>query len=344
MKHYIFDKNKHFDIFQHKVFNPWTKKSMMFGQLINEYSIGAFREKDEARNLIYQIFEDAKIKYKDFEWVWDENYEHYELDEILVVLNKLWNDLDIKKELLFITSDIHTDYPNLFPYGDFYFTLHNMRLHHRRKDFITEYNVDCKYKFFLQGGSLRIDRTYIGEQFKKFIPDEFYISTISDNPHNQGADSSGKMKYTYKEMFDLMNDSNIVFVNETIRPPDAYFNGNFEGKATGYTEKTGNAIVLKKPFFLNSNPYSLYNLRELGFKTFSDYWDESYDEKLNQVDRLDGIIQDINWLSKVNEGGFHKLNRRLREITEHNYKHLTEEMTVYEGLRLFKPSEFNFKK
>lgn len=321
------------------------KKSDKLASYINQVALFPFPklEKEKYINDLYREFEILKKTQKNKIWVWDENYEHYELDEVLLLLKDIWTKLDIKQKVIFITSDIHTDYSHVFEYGEFYFTLHNMRLHHRRRDFIHEYPAQSLNKIFVQGGSQRIDRTYIAEQFKKFIPDEFYISTISENPYNQGATSDGKMKYSYKEMFKLIHDSNILFVNETIRPPSEYFNGSFTGKATGYTEKTGNAIIFKKAFFINSNPYSLYNLKQMGFKTFSEFWDESYDDKLNQVDRINIIMENIKWLSKVNEGGFTKLNRKIKEVTEHNYKHLVEEMCVYEGYKLYKPSEFNFK-
>lgn len=345
MKNYLYNPIIHFDLFQHKFKSPRKGGTAFLASAINQAILSAKRDiknRDKFIKLLYEEFEKLKIEQKDKIWVWDENYEHYEMDKIFEFLNQLWKDLDIKKQLLVITSDIHADYSDIFPHGDYYFTLHNMLLHYRRSDFVDEYQSNPKNKIFVQGGSQREDRTYIAEQLKKFVPDEFYISTITENPYNQGADKSGKMRYTYHEMFKLIHDSNIMFVNETIRPPGPYFHETFEGKSTGYTEKTGNAIVFKKPFLSNSNPYSLHNLREMGFQTFGDYWDESYDYEVNQVNRIRIIVENIKWMSEVNEGGFTKLNRKLSHITEHNYNHL-KKMTSHEGYKLYKPSEFNFK-
>jgi dCMP deaminase len=44
------------------------------------------------------------------------------------------------------------------------------------------------------------------------------------------------------------------------------------------TEKTARPLLWGMPFFLNAGQGSLAALRELGFETFSDLWDESYDE------------------------------------------------------------------
>lgn len=342
MKLYNSNSSNIFNLFTYKCKIQSDGGATPLAQIISEYCLAPTRRLPGDLEFIYSIFEDVKIKYKDFDWAWDENWEHYEMEPIILFLNKIWNDLDIKKEILIITSDIHIDYSDIFPWGDYYFTLHNMLLHHRM-NFSNRSGLDCKYKFFLQGGSLRQDRTYFGEQFKKFVPDEFYISTISKNTFNQGADKFGKMKYTYDEMFGLFYDASIMIVNETIRPDGVYFETDFQGTATGYTEKTGNAIVFKKPFFLNSNPFSLYNLRELGFKTFGNIWDESYDEVSNGKDRINLIMENVKWLSKINSGGFSKLAKKTNSITEYNYNHLVYDMNDVNQIKLFKPSEFNFK-
>ena len=348
MKSYFYNQLIHFDFMQHRFKSPINDGSDVLASAINQCILSSedLKKSITIQNTIksiYEEFEKIKKEHKDKIWVWDENYEHYEMDEIFKFLNQLWKDLDIKKELLVITSDIHGDYSDIFPYGDYYFTLHNMLLHYRRTDFVNYYPPISKNKIFIQGGSAREDRTYIAEQLKEFIPEEFYISTISENPYNQGADKSGKMRYTYEEMFKLIHDSNIMFVNETIRPSGSYFLETFEGKSTGYTEKTGNAILFKKPFLSNSNPYSLHNLREMGFKTFGDFWNESYDYELNQKNRIHLIMENVKWLSQIGDGGFFKLHRKLRDITEHNYKHLINTMNQYDGYKLFKPDEFNFK-
>lgn len=343
MKNYLYNPSKYFDIFQYKI-DTQSKHSGFLPQIINECALLPKSNKKKLKEIIYKHFEKIKKEQSEKIWVWDENWEHYEMYEIMSLLNEIWTDLDIKKEIIFITSDIHMNYSDIFPFGDYYFTLHNMLLHYRRIDFVNYYPPVSKNKIFIQGGSQREDRTYIGECLSKTIPSEFYISTISKHARNQGADSSGKMKYSYKEMFKLIHDSNILFVNETIRPAGSYFNETFEGTAVGYTEKTGNAIVFKKPFLSNSNPYSLHNLREMGFKTFGDFWNENYDYELNQKNRIDLIMENIKWLSDIGDGGFLKLHRKLRDVTEHNYEHLINTMNKYEGYNLFKASEFNFIK
>lgn len=52
------------------------------------------------------------------------------------------------------------------------------------------------------------------------------------------------------------------------------------------SEKTFRPIYAAQPFLIFGNAGSLKTLKELGYKTFSDYWDESYDEPGHIEDRF----------------------------------------------------------
>jgi len=84
------------------------------------------------------------------------------------------------------------------------------------------------------------------------------------------------------------------------------------------SEKVLNAVKYKTPFVLVAPPNSLEYMRELGFKTFSDYWDESYDKIENHQDRL-FAIKDV--LEDINSQSLKKLNAiylKMHPILEHN--------------------------
>jgi hypothetical protein len=65
------------------------------------------------------------------------------------------------------------------------------------------------------------------------------------------------------------------------------------------TEKTYKPIAYRQPFIMFSSPGALKHLKTLGFKTFSDFWDESYDDCLDHEQRfkmiLDLIEEIANW-------------------------------------------------
>lgn len=80
------------------------------------------------------------------------------------------------------------------------------------------------------------------------------------------------------------------------------------------TPKTWRAIACKKPFLIIGHKNSLQKLRDMGFKTFGDYWDESYDQ-LDIDDRMHAIIQILKEDPTL---------KGVEPILEHNYKLLTE--------------------
>ena len=44
------------------------------------------------------------------------------------------------------------------------------------------------------------------------------------------------------------------------------------------------------PFVMVNGHGSISKLKELGFKTFDKWWDESYDDEPNETDRLNKIL------------------------------------------------------
>ena len=87
------------------------------------------------------------------------------------------------------------------------------------------------------------------------------------------------------------------------------------------TEKTLKAILSKNVFLLSGNPYSLDWLKSLGFKTFSDIIDESYDKEQIFYKRFLLIFDEIKKLCSLNVDSLHKKLEPLKGIVEHNYNH-----------------------
>ena len=65
------------------------------------------------------------------------------------------------------------------------------------------------------------------------------------------------------------------------------------------TEKTEKCFVAGQPFIAVSTPYFLKQLRAWGFETFGDFWDESYDEEINDDKRLDKILEVMKYISSL---------------------------------------------
>jgi hypothetical protein len=87
------------------------------------------------------------------------------------------------------------------------------------------------------------------------------------------------------------------------------------------TEKTLRPIIASTPFIVMGPQGYLLNLQRMGFKTFSNWWDESYDS-LGNYDRIQEI-QKI--LKNILTWDQYKMSQTLNEMTEilsHNRQHL----------------------
>lgn len=87
------------------------------------------------------------------------------------------------------------------------------------------------------------------------------------------------------------------------------------------TEKSFKPIVSKMPFILLAGSGNLAYLKEYGFKTFSDYWDESYDLIESPTQRFDAVMDVLTKLSNTSISELRSMQQDMRNILEHNYHH-----------------------
>jgi hypothetical protein len=87
------------------------------------------------------------------------------------------------------------------------------------------------------------------------------------------------------------------------------------------TEKTIRPIIRLQPFIHIGSPFLLKYLSELGFKTFSPFIDESYDEIDDPVERLEAIFKEIDRLCSMSADEIHKWYCDLYPRLLHNYEH-----------------------
>ena len=87
------------------------------------------------------------------------------------------------------------------------------------------------------------------------------------------------------------------------------------------SEKTIRPIVLGRPFIIVGAPGTLKWLQELGFKTFSDYWDESYDNITDPNKRFHKICKTIETINNLGLDTCQKFLRLMQDILIHNQRH-----------------------
>lgn len=112
-------------------------------------------------------------------------------------------------------------------------------------------------------------------------------------------------------------DSYFSIVNET-----NYFKDIGEG--IFLSEKVFKPILKGHPFLIVSRPHSLAKLRELGYKTFSPYIDETYDTIEDDSERLFAIIKEVKRLCNLNTNELETFLAEVKKIVEYNYQLLID--------------------
>lgn len=116
-------------------------------------------------------------------------------------------------------------------------------------------------------------------------------------------------------------DSYFSIVNET-----NYFKDLGEG--VFLSEKVFKPILKSHPFIIVSRPFSLQKLRELGYKTFSPYIDETYDTIVDDSERLFAIISEVKRLCELTPTELTEFLTNAKAIVEHNYELLISKKNV----------------
>jgi hypothetical protein len=87
------------------------------------------------------------------------------------------------------------------------------------------------------------------------------------------------------------------------------------------TEKTLRPIAMGQPFILAGTYGSLKYLREYGFKTFADCWDESYDMMTDSVDRLNKITDIMSNIISMPMDERAEMVKQAQAIANYNKQH-----------------------
>lgn len=111
------------------------------------------------------------------------------------------------------------------------------------------------------------------------------------------------------DLWNLGDQSLLQVVTETL----------FFGNKLHLTEKTFKPIVMQQPFIIVSCQGSLEYLRSYGFRTFDDFWDESYDclDDHSRISAISQLLQDIDQLSKKEKT---HLQKHLADAVEYNFR------------------------
>lgn len=126
----------------------------------------------------------------------------------------------------------------------------------------------------------------------------------------------------YDQLFPSRVYTHEMIVGASRKPYDKYFMEIVVEtdcvSNTWITEKTVKNLYIGKPFLLMSGAYSLAHIKDLGFKTFDTWFDESYDSITNNYDRFCKIQQEIDRIGSMSYDQINLMFGEMRSTLEFN--------------------------
>ena len=165
----------------------------------------------------------------------------------------------------------------------------------------------------------------------------FYSFNYRENPPYPNPEEDDLLPHLPLERYGLNNNIDVVRRDETAGIEYQYtsivnilcetffykFNTqNEEQVQKFFTEKTFRPLAICQPFIYVGMHGMLDKLKSYGFKTFGDFWDESYDNIEDDDTRLDIIMNIIKKLNEKSLEELHEMYIEMIPILKHNFNRL----------------------
>jgi hypothetical protein len=160
-------------------------------------------------------------------------------------------------------------------------------------------------------GPLAVDKKEAG---CLVVQDPFHVEMFPDVAGMSKGETPALYNRIANNLSSYYFDIFVDIINET----------RFAQPTANYSEKTYQAIQYMKPFILVAPPKTLAYLRSNGFKTFSDFWDESYDDELDHGERLAKIFTLIDEIFSIPNEKQRELYEQMNHILVHNLNRYKE--------------------
>lgn len=290
-----------------------------FGDVTGKVIVLLYIGEYHVYNWIEEVFANAEAYYK----------THRRLKNYFIILSAHEYDQEIKEKYqnyftLIVDPLIYNYYTDKFPQvsiDDKNITHHFLSLNSRASNvrqslfyFFNKFSL-LEKSYFSYLGNLEKTKYSSLDDIDKHIGDD-------DTPwYNKHLDFSVlKKNIPYKISGDTFQG------NDWSMGQDHYYRDTFCSVITEtyddqqypyFTEKTFKAIAFGHPFLLHSNRGTLKLLREMGFKTFDSWWDESYDD-LSHHKRFESILHLILEISGWSLKKLNSIHQEMLPVIKHN--------------------------
>lgn len=245
------------------------------------------------------------------------NYELYVQPIFLNVLNKL-KSLNSEKKLLLYTNNLNPKYKDIRHQSISYW------LGKTSNKQIEINNRKFEKNFLFLNKECREHRIEIYNLFKENnLLDKCFYSFASADPFHpdykslEGIPIKGEGSYLEMELpVNFFSKSFVNIVTETFFHNEHFYIND----SIFITEKTEKSFSAGMSFVIVSTPYFLKKLKKLGFKTFSNWWDESYDEIYDSNERLEKIKKLLLYISSWSLDKCNEIYIEMQDVLIHNQK------------------------
>lgn len=156
-----------------------------------------------------------------------------------------------------------------------------------------------------------VDISIIARKYSNIYSDIEQVFAQAELPKLFPGEETQIMSSCWLTNFNECADSLVYVPTETV-----YF-----GRRLHITEKTFRAIALEMPFVLMAPAGSLEYMRSYGFKTFDSIFSEAYDTELDDIKRVEKVVQLLKDLDNLTTAERQQIHRACLPIVEHNYNH-----------------------
>lgn len=189
------------------------------------------------------------------------------------------------------------------------------------------------------------------------LENKFYYSYLGENENDNlrhvidfvDINGYGAKAWEIPGNFNIKAFCDVVTESEE----DSRFNQKFklfdelfesDSKLIHLTEKVGKPLLLGQPFILISGPFYLKKLKELGFKTFDKWWDESYDLEEDYFKRMEIVYNNILKIYQWDLDKCKIIMKEMSSILIYNHTLLKKYKLEYDTFSQYERVELDIKK
>jgi len=311
----------------------------------------------ETGNKLYDIIERISKcnNFDNVKWRFANGWDIYNLDEDARLTWLLEQTKLVKQEnvIIHLNNPVTAqDYKIAFPNADvqFYNVYYN-RIYCNNEKLNFQPATNTRQKHFVAfNGRQCWHRDQIVNHIENKYKDKCYYSYIDkditlgmQNSPNSDTGTTPTIEmydrnfedWMLKPSYNVLNDSYAQVVTETFFDPNSIavaFNGidpdgntdiNIKpiGKPNGLlTEKLYKTFLFEQPLLLVAFPHTLKLLKELGYKTFPEFFDEEYDTEENDHQRMQKVISSLDKYMQMDISKVHELysSDSVQEKLKHN--------------------------